>query len=494
VVTFPLVRAPYPSYSGGHGYDDADLFPKVKEWLDYLGFMTMDKLAGYDVQTTEGAEQGIGMQIAAMAAHIAQTTCNRDIYLLFQVPAYGYSLSAAAKLADSIGGYKADCPEGTSSTITISQRGWVFGTPLPVEQGADGLDYTADSTDPNSPWMETLVWPENPTGVLKTTQGPVERRICDACYIFPMFFGMQDWKVDPYGAMPECMSWASSITKVYSAAVRAGFLLYKNDAGQFTENMVAAANKKRNMPDGLMSEWTWWGQLQIYDMMMAKPVDDPTSYIGAYVTIQAEKWKAVDEGFAGCTNYVELTNPYAGAYAFFKLKGDAMGLESSSMSTMFASVFGITSTTYSWGFRGADPSDYMAGYTNTDFIRMQLFRDVNVYHEVGRRAKLACADPSVGLEGFMSINEWIAMRTATLAGRRKLQAGPVDHAAAIRKAAPRLADKNVQRLHTVLADFDAKHELVEKHCAPAYTSDCLMTYMTEAPLAETHKKEALKLL
>ena len=93
-----------------------------------------------------------------------------------------------------------------------------------------------------------------------------------------------------------------------------------------------------------------------------------------------------------------------------------------------------------------------------DFIRMQLFRDVNVYHEVGRRAKLACADPSVGLEGFMSINEWIAMRGA---GRRKLSAGPFDHAASIRKAAPNLADKHVERLHTVLADFDAKHVLVE---------------------------------
>ena len=97
VVTFPLVRGPYPSYAGGHGTDDLSLFPKVKQWLDYLGFMTMDKLAGYDVQTTEGAEQGIGMQIAAMAAHIAQTTCNRDIYLLFQVPAYGYDLTDAGK-------------------------------------------------------------------------------------------------------------------------------------------------------------------------------------------------------------------------------------------------------------------------------------------------------------------------------------------------------------------------------------------------------------
>jgi hypothetical protein len=489
VVNFPLVRAPYPSYE-----DDArDLAPKVKQWLDYLGFMSMDELTGYDVTTTEGAEQGIGIQIAAMAAHIAETTCHRDIYLLFQVPAYGYDLGAAAKLADEIGDYSVGCPEGTPSTVTIHQRGWLPGTPIPVEAG-----YPADSTDPNSPWMETLVWPENPTGELKTTIGPVSRRVCDACYIFPMFFGMQGWEVDPNGAMPECMSWASSITKVYSASVRAGFVLYKNDVPEFASLVAAASGKKRNMPDGLMSEWTWWGQIQIYDQMMAKPVDDPTSWIGAYITIQAEKWEAVVNAFAGCTDYVELTNPYAGAYAFFMLKGDAVGKEDSSTSTLFGSVFGITSTTYSWGFRGANPADYYgAGYGTTDFIRMQLFRDVNVYHEAARRVTLACADPTVGLPGFMSITEWIAMRTEYLAGRRKLQAGhsgPFDHAAAIRKAAPHLADHHVERLHNQLADAQLKDVLIKQHCAPAYTSDCLMTYMTEAPLAETHKKEALKLL
>ena len=65
---------------------------------------------------------------------------------------------------------------------------------------------------------------------------------------------------------------------------------------------------------------------------------------------------------------------------------------------------------------------------------MQLFRDVNVYLEVARRVTLACADPTVGIEGYMSITEWIAARSDR---RRKLQAGhsgPFDHAATIRRS------------------------------------------------------------
>ena len=164
VVTFPLVRGPYPSYAGGHGTDDLSLFPKVKQWLDYLGFMTMDKLAGYDVQTTEGAEQGIGVQIAAMAAHIAQTTCNRDIYILMEAPAYGYDTGTAAWLANKAGDFK-DCANDTD--VTLSVKAWLPGTALPTAVGADGLTYSADSTSENSPWLESMVFPENPSGVVR---------------------------------------------------------------------------------------------------------------------------------------------------------------------------------------------------------------------------------------------------------------------------------------------------------------------------------------
>ena len=169
VVTFPLVRGPYPSYStDSHGDDAMDLYPKIKEWLVYLGAFSASELDGYDVEPSEGAEQGVVAQIGAMAAYIAKQTCNRDIYILSEAPSYGYSLSTAAKWAEKLGGFKEGCSSG--DTISISMIGWLPGTPFPTAVGADNITYSADSTSPNSPWMESLVFPENPSGVINNTR------------------------------------------------------------------------------------------------------------------------------------------------------------------------------------------------------------------------------------------------------------------------------------------------------------------------------------
>ena len=54
------------------------------------------------------------------------------------------------------------------------------GTTLPTAVGADGNTYSADSSDENSPWLESMVFPENPSGVIKTPQLPdSSRRVCD---------------------------------------------------------------------------------------------------------------------------------------------------------------------------------------------------------------------------------------------------------------------------------------------------------------------------
>ena len=120
---------------------------------------------------------------------------------------------------------------------------------------------------------------------------------------------------------------------------------------------------------------------------MSRPLSDPTSLLGAYSTIIKEKWEYIIDGFQSCP-FIEITNPHAGAYVFFKMIGKNIGKESpSSMSSFFEEVLNVHTTTYSWGFRGADPSVYYGdGYGNYDFVRLQLYRDVSIYAEVGRRA------------------------------------------------------------------------------------------------------------
>lgn len=43
--------------------------------------------------------------------------------------------------------------------------------------------YSAISDSPNSPWFESMVFPENPSGVFKTPRHPnANRRVCDGVY------------------------------------------------------------------------------------------------------------------------------------------------------------------------------------------------------------------------------------------------------------------------------------------------------------------------
>ena len=492
VVTFPLVRGPYPSYStDSHGDDAMDLYPKIKEWLVYLGAFSASELDGYDVEPSEGAEQGVVAQIGAMAAYIAKQTCNRDIYILSEAPSYGYSLSTAAKWAEKLGGFKEGCSSG--DTISISMIGWLPGTPFPTAVGADNITYSADSTSPNSPWMESLVFPENPSGVIKTPQLPANRRVCDACYIYPMCFGQgsadtSTWHIPD---APDCMSWAGSVTKVYSASVRAGYVIYKNDDAEWAGLMKSVMDDVRGMPDGLMSEWTWWGQIQILDQMMAKPYSSPESWIGAYVQLMHEKWTYLIDGFSGCSNYITITNPYMGAYGWFKLEGDAVGKESGSYSSFFGEVLGVKTTTYRWGFRGSNPADYYgAAYGTNDFVRLQLFRDVHVYKEIGRRAALVCSDTSKSVDGYLTIDGWLASRRR----RRALKEGAAfDHSAHVRAIAPHLAEHQIEKLSKQMAADDAAGAAIEQHCAPSYTTDCLMKYMSESPVVKPNRKKSRSL-
>jgi hypothetical protein len=64
-----------------------------------------------------------------------------------------------------------------------------------------------------------------------------------------------------------------------------------------------------------------------------------------------EKWDLIIDGFANCP-VLDLTNDYAGAYAFFQFKAPYLGNSDGFMSTFFLDVLGVSTTTYNFGFRG----------------------------------------------------------------------------------------------------------------------------------------------
>ena len=71
-----------------------------------------------------------------------------------------------------------------------------------------------------------MVFPENPSGRIKTGKLPVNRRVCDGVYLFPQYFGMTSYSI-PIAQKPDCSAWSFSVTKVFNAAARAGVVLYK---------------------------------------------------------------------------------------------------------------------------------------------------------------------------------------------------------------------------------------------------------------------------
>lgn len=196
VVTFPFNRMPYSLYDHGgdptNSQDDSnDARIMAKELLEYIGAWTVEELADWSVTITEGAEQGMVHLFAAKAMEIASTTCNRDIQVLMQAPAYGYSTGDAANIANGFAGdfynsSECECFATDSCKdpiVTVNVNGWLPNTPFPEAVGGDGLVYPANSASPSSPWFESMVFPENPSGVIKTPQIPdANRRVCDGVY------------------------------------------------------------------------------------------------------------------------------------------------------------------------------------------------------------------------------------------------------------------------------------------------------------------------
>merc|ERR1712048_1450385 len=365
-----------------------------------------------------------------------------------------------------------NCKDKTVSVINVG----FFPPNIPSRVGGDNITYLATSASETSPWFESLVFPENPSGRIKVPQLPnSNRRVCDAVYVWPMYFYFNDFVI-PLEDMPDCSGWSYALTKGYSASVRAGFVIYKKD---LPDESMSALSKILDSFDSLgygsYSEWSWMGQMQLQEYFMSKPLDDPTSWIGAYSAIMAEKWDAIGDAFEDCP-MITLTNKGQGAYSFFIFNEDYRGLSptTSHLSAFFHDVIGTISTTYYWGFRGADPGTYYGdGVGTRDFVRMQMYRDLNVYLEVARRAKIVCADPTASFsEDSLSP---VAYKEVQLARRRRRlhEVDSVEHRRhLLKEEVPHLRDGQIDR---VLKNMALREEVDRKaiNCAPEYNMNCL---------------------
>lgn len=146
--------------------------------------------------------------------------------------------------------------------------------------------------------------------------------------------------------VPDCASWATSATKIYSAAVRTGFIAYQKEPASNGIYINEIASDLTTLTYGDYSEWSWWGHMQIVDILSAKPYTDPTSWVGAYTEIQNAKWTSIIDGFMDCP-YIEITNPNAGAYVFFRMLDPYLGASLASFVTCSHAIQGYTLVTRS---------------------------------------------------------------------------------------------------------------------------------------------------
>jgi hypothetical protein len=215
--------------------------------------------------------------------------------------------------------------------------------------------------------------------------------------------------------------------------------------------------------------------MQLWDMIMSKPMNDTTSWIGAYTEVMEEKWSLMIDAFEDCP-VAMLSNPRAGAYGWFIFQEPYLGLQDGFVASFFRDVLGISTTTYNWGFRGANPADfYGPNYNVSDFTRLNLYRDLQVYKEVARRAKIVCNDLDASVGDFISVNEWVAAANATrvrrLARDRPYQ-GKEHRERHLREVLPGLTDRQMDHL---VSSHEMSDEMDQKvsECAPHYTMSCL---------------------
>lgn len=493
VITFPAIPMAYPVVRNNPDVPEmAELELVWKEFTSYMG-SSLD-LSGFRGYADYGAEQGMVATVAIKLTELASTTCNRNFYALLEAPAYGYDWSQAVRWANTKSssfyeGTECTCyAAGTckDGTVTISQNGWAPAVwasgSMPTQMGDDGIAYDPTSDSPNSPWLQTNVIPGNPIGRFNPCKTPQSRCLCDGVYWYPGFISAESELSDV-----KCYSWAFSITKIYSAQMRAGiFFVQDYEAAQTAASTIARTIF--SIGNGLMSHMQVWGQIQLMRKIMEKPFSDPTSWLHAMALAQYEKWDIMDEGFDACKSAGVIQRAteqpkYFGAYIFSHMMTPLMGYSvdiGAASSDFFKSVVGYDHFNYNWGWRGEDPANYGIGtnITKYDFHRTHTFRAYEVYAEESRRMKLVCGNKDAKVTpSLLSVNEWIALRAADLGRRRRLNIKDfkgettVDHyerALQIQKSVPRMLLVDALK-HAMLTDSSKPTEY--EHGMPADMHD-----------------------
>jgi hypothetical protein len=115
-----------------------------------------------------------------------------------------------------------------------------------------------------------------------------------------------------------------------------------------------------------------------------------------------------------------------------------------------------------------------ANYTVNDFVRIQLYRDISVYAEVARRAKIVCGDMDATIDGFLSVNQWAASAAEAVTERRRLRGylDKEDRKRHLLEVVPSLTDA---QLNYVASGHETQERMSEQAaaCAPDFTTYCL---------------------
>ena len=111
-----------------------------------------------------------------------------------------------------------------------------------------------------------------------------------------------------------------------------------------------------------------------------------------------------------------------------------------------------------------------------------MYRDINVYQELGRRAKIICndLDATVG-GGLLSVNQWAAAATATRRHRQLLhetssEYDVEEHKRHLREAVPDLTQAQLHDFVTSEQERQAENAAVES-CAPLYSTSCIFAVL-----------------
>ena len=453
----------------GRSHNTIETFELRHKWdqlLAYLG-STID-LSAFNAWPTFGAEDGMRLMISAKMLELARTTCNRDFYIILEAPSYGFDWEKMLRLieedATAYSYFAANCAPSLTrlgNTITVTPVGWVRGTPLPRRDGDDGVSYEPNSTSANSPWLEMRVLIGNPMPRDRPCMAPRERCVCDAAYWSPINVPPGFTLSDPDG----CASYTFTWSKMYSGTLRAGIAYHSAAPGSPAFGALDTVMRMaRSISTGMMPWMQLSGQIQLIDQVMAQPLADPTSWLGAYKRAQYEKWDHMLGAFEVCrqAGVVQMhpnTIPYLGAYIFGHMVPALMGLSANigaASNDFFMSVLGFDCFTYYWGWRGASAQDQrtvgnvsFANVSVHDFWRVHLVRVTEVYAEEARRLRLVCGDKNATVtSSLLSVNEWIHLRSSQR--RRRLSKATDDEATLddyararrVKQEVPRMSDED----------------------------------------------------